>query len=570
MAHEVRASEESRAAAAVSTSEDRARARTEPVRAGSRSAGASSMALGSAERAERAPQAARPAPGPARRLRNGGAGYEAAETARARAAMEPVPSAAPANAAHGAAPRPPQAAVAHGGQAAPAAGIPQAPGRSALAMAGAAALGALGESDELEGAGRLGEATSAAGRARGAAARLAARRASATTAARAAGAPPSGAPGALPLAARAEGARAAGTAARGRVAVAKAAGSGGAGAAAGAAVPVLLVAAALLALVLLASAIAGGDEDSVAGLSADEAQVASLLKAAGLDEVHVAAVMGNWACESQCNPRQVQHGFGYCRDADGNGVEDCSEQADYPPELVGNPSCGYGLAQWTYPTRSLALVRYAEALHAHSGEAAVQVGFFMEEFGPSRAAFEAIDSVEGATRWFHDVYERSADGPEGIAERVSEAQRIYAALTGQGAAGYVAAALAIAADDSHGYSMARRAMNPDVDCSSLVYYSLIRSGWTTEQLGGYPFTTHTMGPLLEGAGFAGLPFEGMAALAPGDILVAPGHTEIYLGEGRNVGAHDDYDGRPGDSSGAEVCAGPYWDSGWDRVYRLAS
>ena len=45
------------------------------------------------------------------------------------------------------------------------------------------------------------------------------------------------------------------------------------------------------------------------------------------------------------------------------------------------------------------------------------------------------------------------------------------------------------------------------------------------------------------------------------------HTEIYLGNGLNLGAHWDWDGVDGDSSGKEICSGLYWDSNWDGVLR---
>lgn len=348
------------------------------------------------------------------------------------------------------------------------------------------------------------------------------------------------------------------------------AGGGAAAAAGGLILPVLLMLAALVALMLLIAAIDGGEDDEIAGLSENESIVANLLRDYGFDDLHVAAIMGNWARESDNNPRQVQHGFGYCVDADGNGVDDCAEQDDYPPELVGNPNAGYGLAQWTYPSRCRALVDFAAASAAHSGQADVQVAFFYLEFSGSIDRFNAIDDLEAATRWFHEVYEISADAEEGMMLRVGAAERIYAALTHSGA-GYVAAAKAMADDDTHGYSLERRTRNPDVDCSSFVYYSLLDSGFDASEIGGYPFSTFTMGPILESVGFERLPFTGMGDLIEGDILVNPSrHTEIYYGDGQCLGAHSDYDRVPGDSSGREVCLGSFWDAGYTDVYRRAA
>lgn len=124
---------------------------------------------------------------------------------------------------------------------------------------------------------------------------------------------------------------------------------------------------------------------------------------------------------------------------------------------------------------------------------------------------------------------------------------------------YVQWMIDFAADDSHGYSMDNRLMNPDVDCSSFVYYALINNGYTTFQLGTYPFSTSGMEYHLMKAGFEKLSYD-FNSLKEGDILWYPkgfnghsvGHTEVYIGDGKSVGAHSNYDSKPGDSSGREV------------------
>ncbi len=376
--------------------------------------------------------------------------------------------------------------------------------------------------------------------------------------------------------ASAEGAAAAGAstkAASAAAGTAMASGSGGSVAAMGSAVllPAMAILAAIVAFVLLIAAIDGGEDEYISELSENENIVANLLRDRGFDDLHIAAIMGNWACESENNSRQVQHGFGYCYDGNGNGVDDCYEQDNYPPELIGNPKAGYGLAQWTYPSRCRALVSFAASAGRPSGDPEVQVSFFCVEFAGLLDRFNSIDDLEQATRWFHEVYEMSGDTEAQIQLRVAAAQRIYDALTHSGSAGYMGAAMAIANDDSHGYSMDQRYRNPDVDCSSYVYYSLLDAGWTRSELGPTPFTTFNMGPILEGAGFSRLPYTGMGDLVAGDILVNPQrHTEIYYGDGQNLGAHQNYDGRPGDSSGREVCLGGFWDAGWTDVYRRAA
>lgn len=148
-------------------------------------------------------------------------------------------------------------------------------------------------------------------------------------------------------------------------------------------------------------------------------------------------------------------------------------------------------------------------------------------------------------------------------------------LTSSAAVNYVEQAKAFAADNSIGYNTntGLRQHNPDMDCSSLVYYALVESGvCTEEQLGPIiNFASYTMADKLKRAGFQELSTANMELpedLKYGDILQKVGHTEIYIGDGKNVGAWGNYDGRPGDSSGREVLVTGYWNDGWQHVYRL--
>lgn len=135
---------------------------------------------------------------------------------------------------------------------------------------------------------------------------------------------------------------------------------------------------------------------------------------------------------------------------------------------------------------------------------------------------------------------------------------------------YVQWMITIANDDRHGYSMLypRRCFQPDVDCSSFVFYALKNAGY---DVGEHPFSTGTMDGVLTRIGFRRLPYSS-SNLREGDILWKPpmngrvGHTEVYIGNGQNVGAHSDYDDVPGDSSGNEVDIGI--NSGnFVRIYR---
>lgn len=140
------------------------------------------------------------------------------------------------------------------------------------------------------------------------------------------------------------------------------------------------------------------------------------------------------------------------------------------------------------------------------------------------------------------------------------------------AGSYLEWAANIANDDSHGYSQCARNGPDDYDCSSLVWYALVNGGgFTEEELGGYPFNTHSMPNILENAGFTRHDFNA-DELEPGDILLQAEHTEIYYGDGQTVGAHNDENGgicggEAGDSTSHEIDIGPL-SSNFTSYYRL--
>ena len=136
-------------------------------------------------------------------------------------------------------------------------------------------------------------------------------------------------------------------------------------------------------------------------------------------------------------------------------------------------------------------------------------------------------------------------------------------------------AVAVAKDDSHGYSQYRRwpSQGTDFDCSSLMYQAANHAGYNVT-VG--PSGTHYTGSMLadfKKAGFTAVPFDGnLSDLEPGDIMLNVGaHTEMYIGDGKFVGAHiaetGDIDGKPGDQTGNEIsiCPAYIYSSGWDYV-----
>lgn len=122
------------------------------------------------------------------------------------------------------------------------------------------------------------------------------------------------------------------------------------------------------------------------------------------------------------------------------------------------------------------------------------------------------------------------------------------------AGSYVEWAISIANDDSHGYSQCNRT-GPDYDCSSFVYYSLLNSGYSKEDIGTYPFTSSNLSNVLTKIGFKKRSYV-ESELQSGDILWRSGHTGIYIGDGKIVHASRSENkskcGKTGDQTGKEI------------------
>lgn len=305
---------------------------------------------------------------------------------------------------------------------------------------------------------------------------------------------------------------------------------------------------------------------TVGTLVGNEATIAQFLLDKGYDELHVAAIMGNMAVEAGSPP----------------GTE-------FPTAVVEDGGGGFGICQWT-GSRLLDLLSFAGSQGKDWTDLSVQLDFLWSEIQGdwegaytvdeesddpiyptyvtgSRYRFDTADDLTLATGQFCYGFERP--GIPHISRRIDYARQYYEMLT---ASSYVEQAIAIANDDSHGYSLSNRYMNPDVDCSSFVYYALLASGFSTDQLGASPFNTAGMMTTLPACGFEQLDYTGVGSLQPGDILIrdpygSTGHTEIYIGNSQLVGAHQDLDGVAGDSSGEEVDAGGFYEYNWEYVFR---
>ena len=125
-----------------------------------------------------------------------------------------------------------------------------------------------------------------------------------------------------------------------------------------------------------------------------------------------------------------------------------------------------------------------------------------------------------------------------------------------------------AKNNKHGYSQANR-WGPDYDCSSLVCSALKAAGFPNS---GATWTGN-MKKCLKKIGFKW--HRGTRGIQRGDILLAHNsqnqHTEIYLGNGKNVGAHSSENGgiygASGDQTGNEISVTAYYNMPWDGYLR---
>lgn len=127
-------------------------------------------------------------------------------------------------------------------------------------------------------------------------------------------------------------------------------------------------------------------------------------------------------------------------------------------------------------------------------------------------------------------------------------------------------ACAVADNNSIGYSFGN-VRDGEYDCSGLVIAAYRNAGI---DVGGATYTGNMLRELTN-HGFVAYEYHDNAdELMVGDILLLEGsHTEMYIGGGQNVGAHKDFDGVRGDSSGDEIDYGAFneYTHHWEYILR---
>lgn len=126
--------------------------------------------------------------------------------------------------------------------------------------------------------------------------------------------------------------------------------------------------------------------------------------------------------------------------------------------------------------------------------------------------------------------------------------------------------IAIANDNSHGYSQINRGGNPDFDCSSLVGHALAKAGFNVN----VNSTTRNLYEQLKRCGFTSCnrPFQ------KGDIHLAVGHHVCVSTDSEHI-VHASIDERgttkgckAGDQTGKEICIRKYYTPSYGWNYHL--
>lgn len=132
---------------------------------------------------------------------------------------------------------------------------------------------------------------------------------------------------------------------------------------------------------------------------------------------------------------------------------------------------------------------------------------------------------------------------------------------------YLDEIVAIAKDDSHGYSQRSRWGHPNYDCSSLVITVLQHAGLPVKDLGA-TYTGNMLKPLLC-TGFqivtSTVDLTTGQGLQPGDILLTPGkHTAVFIGHNKTCEATTSHT-----NQADQIRTRSYRNYPWTYVLRLA-
>lgn len=154
-----------------------------------------------------------------------------------------------------------------------------------------------------------------------------------------------------------------------------------------------------------------------------EQTIYNALRAGGLSPAGACAMMGNMWAESALRSNNVQDN---CMMSD----SDYTYNVDHDiisKETFANGKYGYGLCQWTFPSRAAALYDYARTFGVSIGDEQMQCGFCIEELKRYYVGLYrdlcTTNNLPEATKRICAEYEQPA--VNNFADRINAAQRYF-------------------------------------------------------------------------------------------------------------------------------------------------
>lgn len=147
-----------------------------------------------------------------------------------------------------------------------------------------------------------------------------------------------------------------------------------------------------------------------------EEKIWSFLKAQGLTDAGAAGLMGNLYAESGLRPNNLQNSYEGKLGMTDTEYTEMVDKGSYTN--FGNDRAGYGLAQWTYPSRKANLQKFAKDAGKSIGDLEMQLGFLMQELANGYKAVLATLKTTASVRVASDAvllqFERPADQSETV------------------------------------------------------------------------------------------------------------------------------------------------------------
>lgn len=160
---------------------------------------------------------------------------------------------------------------------------------------------------------------------------------------------------------------------------------------------------------------------SLVGTTTEE-KIWNYLKAQGLNDFGAAGLMGNLQAESDLVPTNLQNTFENAPAKTGGvGYTDATYTAAVDSGAYTNfagDRAGYGLAQWTYPTRKQALLNFVKTMGRSIGDLEAQLGFLVTELAGSfpgvLALLRSASTVQEASDRVLLDFERPEDQSQSV------------------------------------------------------------------------------------------------------------------------------------------------------------